>query len=66
MAAPLDTVRVRWPAKFKDRLVTINATDFDPAIHRLVDDDVQPQGEAAPAVEVQAPPRRRGRSAASW
>ena len=60
--AAVSTIQVRWPAKFGQRVVTINAADFDAALHNLVEDEPAPitvdlggVSEAAP-VDVSATP----------
>lgn len=52
-----DTLCVTWSGKFNGQPVTINAADFNPAIHTRVDE------ETAPSVP-DAPPQRRRRERA--
>lgn len=40
------TIQVRWPEKFGEALVHINASDFDPAIHRGPNDEKETQETA--------------------
>lgn len=56
----MNTIRVYWKDKFNGALVTINAADFDPAIHRTQAEGRWPmEAEAsaadAPELAVEAP-----------
>ncbi len=46
----MKTIRVFWKGKFNGALVTINAADFDPSIHRHEADGQWPkdQSESTP------------------
>lgn len=57
----MQTIQVMWPKKFGQRIVTINAADFDPAIHLIPGGAVStgtveaPIAEPEPVVEVEPP-----------
>lgn len=49
----MSTIRVFWKGKFEGKAVTIDATAFDPAIHRHEADGHWP-AKAEPVVEAKA------------
>jgi hypothetical protein len=47
----MNTIKVYWKGKFNGALVTINAADFDPTMHRHAADGRWPNAEPLPAAE---------------
>lgn len=53
----MDTITVYWPGKFNDHPVLINASAFDPALHRRLEDGPPPAAD----VETPPPEKPKGR-----
>lgn len=52
----MNTIKVYWKGKFAGRSVAINATDFDPAIHRAEADGDWPTARKAQPEPVEPSP----------
>lgn len=50
----MNTIRVFWKGKFEGKAVTIDATAFDPAIHRHEADGRWPAKAESPAIDYDA------------